>query len=83
MAYNTAPDVLLLVEARETSSGPRSRLQPLPFSGKSLYLNYKVKLAWKSVQTGHGTTETDTPDPRYHVFGGRAVTLDEDRVERE
>jgi hypothetical protein len=83
VAYNTDPDILLLVEARQTASGPRWCFHPLRFSDKSLYLNYKEKLAWKSVRTRHGTTEPDTPDPQYHVFGGRTVTLEEDAGEKE
>lgn len=73
VAYNTDPDILLLIEAQQTPNGARWFFQALRFSDKSLYLHYKGKLAWKSLRTRHGTNEPDTPDPQYRILGVESV----------
>ncbi|HUG67848.1 MAG TPA: hypothetical protein VMM76_08850 [Pirellulaceae bacterium] len=73
VAYNTDPDILLLIEARQTAEGPRWFFQPARFSDKSLWLTFKESDIWISLRLGHGSDKPHADDLQYHV---EFVTLD-------
>ena len=68
VAFVTDPDIFFLIEARTTADGPKWFYQPVRFSDKSLWLDYKNKNVWKSVRAGHGSNGPDTPDPQYRLM---------------
>lgn len=67
VGYTTDPEILLLLEARETKMGPAWHFQAVRFSDKSLFLKYKDQAVWESVRSGHGHEGPDTADPQYRV----------------
>lgn len=67
VAYNTDPDILLLIEARQTENGPQWFFQPARFSDKSLWLSFDDKDVWTSLRQGHGSDEPHAVDRQYHV----------------
>jgi hypothetical protein len=67
VAYVTDPDILLLIEARQTAEGPKWFFQPARFSDKSLWLEFQKKNIWTSQRLGHGTDKQHAVDPQYHV----------------
>ncbi len=73
VAYNTDPDILLLLEARQTADGPMWFFQPARFSDKSLWLAYEGQDVWESMRQGHGTDAAHSEDRQYHVHN---ATLD-------
>lgn len=73
VAYNTDPDILLLIEARQTAEGPRWFFQPARFSDKSLWLTFEERDIWISLRLGHGSNKPHADDRQYHV---EYVTLD-------
>jgi len=73
VAYTTDPDILLLIEARQTAEGPKWFYQPARFSDKSLWLTYQDKDIWTSPRQGHGTTKPHLKDLQYNVDN---VTVD-------
>jgi hypothetical protein len=73
VAYNTDPDILLLIEARQTAEGPKWFFQAARFSDKSLWLSFKEKDVWTSLRQGHGSDKPHADDHQYHV---EYVTLD-------
>jgi hypothetical protein len=68
VGYSTDPEILLLLEARQSTNGPAWHFQPVRFSDKSLYLAFKDKPVWESVRTEHGADGPDTEDPLYRVL---------------
>ena len=73
VAFSTDPDILLLIEARQTRDGPAWHYLPVRFSDKSLYLSYKEKEVWKSLRTAHSGEGTDTDDPHYRVMASEVL----------
>lgn len=67
VAYSTDPEILLMLEARDTPEGPRWFCAPGRSSDKSLFLNYRGQSLWKSHRRGHGSTEPDQEDARYRL----------------
>lgn len=67
VAFSTDPDILLLIESRQTAAGPRWFFQAARFSDKSLWLAYREKDVWTSLRQGHGTDTPNAPDHQYHV----------------
>ncbi len=68
VGYSTDPELLLMLEARETSEGTSWYYAPGRLSNKSLFLNYRGTPIWKSLRRGHGSTEPDEEDSRYRVL---------------
>jgi hypothetical protein len=67
VAYSTDPDILMLIEARNTSDGPKWFFRPARFSDKSLWLTYKENDIWISLRAGHGTDQPQADDLQYHT----------------
>jgi hypothetical protein len=66
VGYITDAEIILLVEARRTSEGPKWHYLPTRFSNKGLYLEHRNKSVWESPWTGPGGRgQPDTPDPQY------------------
>lgn len=76
VGYSTDPEILLLIEARKGAKGPAWHFQPVRFSDKSLYLNYKDKPVWESVRKGHGANGPDTEDPHYRVLASERLSAE-------
>ena len=76
VGYSTDPEILLLLEARETSDVPAWQFHAVRFSDKSLYLNFKDRPVWESLRKGHGFDGPDTEDPFYHVLASQRLSPD-------
>ena len=74
VAYSTDPEILLLLEARQSANGPAWYFQPVRFSDKSLYLKFKDMPVWESVRTGNGSDGPDTEDPLYRVVTSERIS---------
>jgi hypothetical protein len=68
VGYTTDPEILLLLEARDTKAGPAWHFQAVRFSDKSLFLKYKDEPVWESLRSGHGHDGANTEDPQYQVL---------------
>ena len=75
VAFSTDPDILLLIEARETREGPAWHYAAVRFSDKSLYLAYKDKPVWESLRVAHGSS-SDTDDPHYRVMASEVLAAE-------
>jgi hypothetical protein len=76
VGYSTDPEILLLLEARQSSDGPLWHFHALRFSDKSLYLSYKDKPIWESLRAAHGPDGADTEDPQYRVLTSQPIPAD-------
>jgi hypothetical protein len=76
VGYSTDPEILMLVEARQSIDGPGWYFHPVRFSDKSLYLYYRNNPIWQSLRTGHGTDGPDTDDPLYRVLHSERLPAD-------
>lgn len=76
VGYSTDPEILLLVEARNTDDGPAWFCHPVRFSDKSLYLDYEQKRVWESLRTAHGGEGPDSDDPNYRVLSSERIPVD-------
>lgn len=75
----TDPELMILIEARQTADGPRWHYAPARFTGYDLFVDFKGKQVWKTFNaeikdTGHNLVHT------YHVYRDRLV--DRDDVEK-
>jgi hypothetical protein len=68
VGYTTDPEILLLLEARETKGKSAWHFQAVRFSDKSLFLKYKDEPVWESLRLGHGHEGANTDDPQYQVL---------------
>jgi hypothetical protein len=68
VGYSTDPEILLLLEARQSSDGPAWCFHPVRFSDKSLYLKFQDRPVWESLRQGHGSDGPDSDDPHYRVL---------------
>ncbi len=73
VAFSTDPDILLLIEVRQTRDGPAWHYLPVRFSDKSLYLSFKDKQVWQSLRTAHSGEGTNTDDPHYRVMASEIL----------
>lgn len=80
VGYSTDPEILLLLEARDTADGPAWHYQAVRFSDKTLTLKYQNKPLWESLREAHGGAGPDTDDPQYHVL--HSQRLDVELVEK-
>jgi len=76
VAYSTDPEILLLLEARKSATGPAWHYKPVRFSDKSLYLKYKDQPVWESLRAAHGGNGPDTEDPLYRVLTSQRLAPD-------
>jgi hypothetical protein len=63
----TDPEVMLLIEARNTEQGRRWMFTPARFSDYSLYLLHKERQVWAAVRGPRDTLESDAQ----HLYNGR------------
>jgi hypothetical protein len=68
----TDPEVLVLLEARETRSGPQWRFAVARFSDLDLWVNYKDTEVWTSIRSSENTTFND-PQHRYRLYRDRFI----------
>jgi len=76
VGYSTDPEILLLLEARQSVDGPSWYFHPVRFSDKSLYLHYRNNPIWHSLRSGHGSDGPDTDDPLYRVLHSERLSSD-------
>lgn len=76
VGFTTDPEILLLLEARETRGKPARHFQAVRFSDKSLFLKYKDEAVWESVRSGHGHEGADTDDPQYRVLHSERLSAE-------
>ena len=69
VGYITDPEILLLIEARQTAEGPQWFYAPARFSDKTLSLQHMDAEVWQFVQN----MPTDEP---YYLAPGKALNLD-------
>lgn len=73
VAFSTDPDILLLLETRNTDRGLSWVYQPIRFSDKSLFLEFRRETIWESLRERHGPRGPDTLDPQYEVIASETV----------
>ena len=87
VAFSTDPDILLLLEARQTEGGMQWVYQPVRFSDKSLFLSYNKQNIWQSLRGKHGPAGPDTADPQYLVLKSEIVAVavppEDDKAEKK
>jgi hypothetical protein len=76
VGYSTDPEILLLLEARETKDDRAWYFYAVRFSDKSLFLSFKEKKVWQSLRKGHGTDDTSTEDPHYRVLSSQRLSAE-------
>ena len=73
VGFVTDPEILLLVEARETPDGPQWVYAAARFSNKSLWLLHKESEVWQYLEG------TPSPDVPYYITSAPAVTVPADQ----
>jgi hypothetical protein len=68
----TDPELMILIEARQTADGPRWHYAPVRFTGFDLFVDFKGRQVWKSFNAeikgkGHNLVHT------YHVYRDRFI----------
>jgi hypothetical protein len=68
----TDPEVLVLLEARESPNGPQWQYAVFRFSDLDLHVNYKKSEVWTSIRGPENTLYND-PQHRYRLYRDRII----------
>lgn len=71
----TDPEILMVLEARQTREGPRWHYGLGRFSDFSLYVNHKDKQVWSAVRDAENPWDHDAPH-RYHLHKEKVIPLE-------
>jgi hypothetical protein len=75
VAFRTDPELLLLVEARQSQGAPHWVYAPVRFSQQDLWLEHRDTQVWESLVGLSGDVDPKAEDSQYRVFENKLQTV--------